>query len=70
MNKFIKNCRKINLTKIIDSHDGIISIAEENKNVPFNIKRVYYIYGFESEFIILLPSLIFMFLFETILYAF
>ena len=49
MNKFIKNCRKINLTKIIDSHDGIISIAEENKDVPFNIKRVYYIYGFESE---------------------
>jgi hypothetical protein len=37
------------LTKIIDSHDGIISIAEDNKDIPFNIKRVYYIYGFESE---------------------
>ena len=49
MNITIKNCRKINLTKIIDSHDGILSVAEAHKGIPFNIKRVYYIYGFESE---------------------
>ena len=48
MNK-LKNCKNVKLKQIIDSHDGILSIAEEEKHIPFKIKRVYYIYGFESQ---------------------
>jgi dTDP-4-dehydrorhamnose 3,5-epimerase-like enzyme len=48
MNK-IKNCRKINLTKIVDAHDGVLSVASAQNEIPFNIKRVYYIYHFESQ---------------------
>lgn len=33
----------IDLPKIIDSR-GNLTVAEENKNVPFNIKRVYWVY--------------------------
>lgn len=33
----------IDLPKIIDRR-GNLTVAEENKNVPFNIKRVYWVY--------------------------
>lgn len=33
----------IDLPKIIDCR-GNLTVAEENKNVPFNIKRVYWVY--------------------------
>jgi len=36
-------CRIINLPKIEDRR-GNLSFIEENKNIPFGIKRVYWIY--------------------------
>lgn len=47
----IRNCRILELPRIVDSRDGIISVAEAGRHVPFDIRRVYYIYGlnyFES----------------------
>ncbi len=41
----IKNCEYIDLQQIVDERDGILSIAEGMKNIPFDIKRIYYIYG-------------------------
>jgi dTDP-4-dehydrorhamnose 3,5-epimerase-like enzyme len=41
----IKNCRWIDLQTVIDGKDGCISIAENFVNIPFAIKRVYYIYN-------------------------
>jgi len=32
-------------TRIVDVSDGILSIIESNRHVPFEIKRVYYIYS-------------------------
>jgi mannose-6-phosphate isomerase-like protein (cupin superfamily) len=43
----VKNTRWIEIPEIIDGKDGILSVAEEHKNIPFSIKRVYYIYGLE-----------------------
>lgn len=40
----IKNCRYIRLDTIRDGNDGVLSIANGNQNIPFDIKRVYYIY--------------------------
>lgn len=45
----IKDFKKIILGQIIDHHDGKISVAESFRNIPFRIKRVYYIYDFDSE---------------------
>jgi dTDP-4-dehydrorhamnose 3,5-epimerase-like enzyme len=41
----IRNCRFIELPRIVDSRDGIISVAEAGRHVPFDIRRVYYIYS-------------------------
>jgi dTDP-4-dehydrorhamnose 3,5-epimerase-like enzyme len=41
----IRNCRIIELPRIVDSKDGIISVAEARRHIPFDIRRVYYIYG-------------------------
>jgi len=43
----IRNCRIIELPRIVDSRDGIISVAEARRHVPFDIRRVYYIYGLD-----------------------
>jgi hypothetical protein len=40
----IRNCWWIQIPRIIDARDGIISVAEGLRNVPFAIRRVYYIY--------------------------
>ena len=45
----IKDFKKIILGQIIDHHDGKISVAESFRNIPFQIKRVYYIYDFDSD---------------------
>jgi dTDP-4-dehydrorhamnose 3,5-epimerase-like enzyme len=42
---FVKNARQISLSQITDGFDGKLSIAEEQNHIPFNIKRVYYIYN-------------------------
>lgn len=43
MKHVIKDCRFINLPKIFDPR-GNLSIIEEFKQIPFKIKRVYWIY--------------------------
>jgi len=40
----IKNCKEIILSQIGNSTLGSLSVVEANKEVPFEIKRVYYIY--------------------------
>ena len=40
---FVKNAQWIMAKKIVDGHDGILSVANEMENVPVDIKRVYYI---------------------------
>ena len=42
MNKKIPH--KINFPKIGDSSTGYISVAEASKNVPFDVKRIYWTY--------------------------
>ena len=39
----MNNCRIINLPKIIDRR-GNLTFIEENRHIPFEIKRVYYLY--------------------------
>ena len=41
----LRNCRIVELPRIVDSKDGIISVAEARRHIPFDIRRVYYIYG-------------------------
>ena len=41
-----KNCAHIILQQIIDEKDGVLSVAEQEKQIPFRIKRVYYIHSF------------------------
>jgi hypothetical protein len=38
----------IELPRIVDAKDGVISVAEVGRHVPFDIKRVYYIYHLKS----------------------
>ena len=45
----IRDFKKIDLGQIIDSHDGKLSVAESDIDIPFEIKRVYYIYEFDSD---------------------
>lgn len=40
--------KMIDLPKLGDSR-GQLVVLEENKEVPFNIKRVYYMYGAQSD---------------------
>lgn len=49
MYKEIEGFKFIELPRIIDGRDGIISVAEQNRNIPFSIKRVYYIYDLKSD---------------------
>lgn len=41
----VKNSKLIELQTIVDGIDGIISVAENFNHIPFEIKRVYYIYS-------------------------
>lgn len=43
------NCKLIFLPKIVDGIDGSISVAESRRHVPFEIKRIYYIYDLANE---------------------
>ena len=45
------NCKIINLNKKFDKR-GKLVIIENNKEVPFKIKRIYYIYEVEKSWII------------------
>ncbi|MBN2189425.1 MAG: FdtA/QdtA family cupin domain-containing protein [Chitinispirillaceae bacterium] len=41
----VRNSRWLSASAIKDGYDGTISVAEASKNIPFEIKRVYYIYN-------------------------
>jgi dTDP-4-dehydrorhamnose 3,5-epimerase-like enzyme len=41
----VKNSKLITLQRIDDGIDGSISVAENFKQIPFAVKRVYYIYN-------------------------
>jgi dTDP-4-dehydrorhamnose 3,5-epimerase-like enzyme len=41
----VKNSRWLSLSAIKDGFDGTLSVAESLKSIPFEIKRVYYIYN-------------------------
>lgn len=45
----VKNARFINLPKIKDGRDGVLCVAEQQKNIPFEIKRVFYIYDLHDN---------------------
>ena len=40
----MRNCRMIKFKGFFDERGGLVAI-ENNKNLPFEIKRVYYIYN-------------------------
>ncbi|MCF7920479.1 MAG: FdtA/QdtA family cupin domain-containing protein [Candidatus Cloacimonetes bacterium] len=44
----VNNARIINLEPIIDGIDGYLCVAENQREIPFEIKRVYYIYNLDS----------------------
>jgi dTDP-4-dehydrorhamnose 3,5-epimerase-like enzyme len=45
---YVKNSGYIYLPKIVDDKDGSLVVAEAGLNIPFPIKRVYYIGNFEK----------------------
>jgi len=45
----IKNCKFIELPKIKDGRDGILCVVEHLKQIPFEIKRVFYIYDLHDN---------------------
>ena len=45
----MKNCRVINFKKIGNSDVGFLIALEENREIPFNIRRIYYIYNVPKE---------------------
>ena len=50
MKNNIKNLiKEISLKRVMDSNDGVLSIAESENQIPFPIKRVYYIYDFKEK---------------------
>jgi dTDP-4-dehydrorhamnose 3,5-epimerase-like enzyme len=44
----VKNASFIELKTIADGIDGTIAVAENFKHIPFEIKRVYYIYNLDN----------------------
>lgn len=44
----IKDCRLITLPKIADER-GCLSVAENNQHIPFEIKRIFYLYDVPSS---------------------
>ena len=44
----VKNSGYIELPRIPDGIDGTLSVAEFGNQIPFEIKRVYYIYDLEN----------------------
>lgn len=39
----VKDCKIVDLSKV-HNDAGNITVLENNKNIPFNIKRIYYLY--------------------------
>jgi len=49
MNLKVKNAHFINLAQIKDGRDGILCVAEQQNEIPFKIKRVFYIYDLHNN---------------------
>ena len=45
----MKNCRIINFKKIGNSDVGFLTALEENREIPFSIRRIYYVYDVPEE---------------------
>jgi len=45
----MKNCRIINFEKRGNGNVGFLIALEGNREIPFNIKRIYYIYNVPKE---------------------
>jgi len=45
----VQNCELIELKQIVDDVDGVLSVAEGSSQIPFAIRRVYYIYGIHNS---------------------
>jgi len=45
----MKNCRIINFKKIGNNDVGFLIALEGNREIPFNIKRIYYVYTVPKE---------------------
>ncbi len=45
----VKNCSFISLPTIKDGRDGILCVAEQFHTIPFDIKRVFYIYNLHEN---------------------
>jgi len=45
----MKKCRIINFKKIGNNNVGFLTSLEGNKEIPFNIKRIYYIHNVPKE---------------------
>ncbi len=45
----VNNCGIIELCRLVDGRDGVLSVAEISKQIPFEIKRVYYIYNLKDQ---------------------
>jgi len=48
-NIFVKNSGDITLQSFDDRPDGLLCIGEELKNIPFSIKRFYFITALDNE---------------------
>lgn len=45
----VRNSGVIELKRVIDERDGVLCIAEAERQIPFPIRRVYYITHLESD---------------------
>ena len=45
----MKNYRIVNFKKIGNTDVGYLTALEENREIPFNIRRVYYVYNVPKE---------------------
>lgn len=45
----VKNSGYVELKKVIDARDGVLCIMEGVRDIPFEIKRVYYITHIEND---------------------
>jgi dTDP-4-dehydrorhamnose 3,5-epimerase-like enzyme len=45
----VTNCTFVELCHLKDGRDGVLSVAESGKQIPFDVKRVYYIYDLQDK---------------------
>jgi hypothetical protein len=45
----VTNCAFVELCHLKDGRDGVLSVAECGKQIPFDVKRVYYIYDLKDQ---------------------